>query len=91
MARSHDVGDGDFCPVADHGRMLVIPGTQRQQCPHQTHDGVWSDGVKNPPTRSRWSLGHVSFAREVAEYNGQTTKAAVEPSALPTLDITLEV
>lgn len=66
MTRRHEVGDGDFCPISEsHGRMLTIKGTMQQQCPHQSHDGRWSASGKEPPTRSVWPLGHISFERAV--------------------------
>lgn len=34
----HDLGDGDLCPVAGHGKMYVTSTGGRQYCPHQTHD-----------------------------------------------------
>jgi hypothetical protein len=70
--------------------MLVIRGTQTQYCPDQGHDGTpGKDG--QPPSRSFWPTGFRSFEAALAEYHGATAKAASEPSALPTLDITLEV
>lgn len=93
MARSKSgLGDGDTCPVEpSHGAMVLIRGTDRQYCPDQSHDGMWTDGGKRPATRAFWPSGWKSFEAASASYNAGTTKAAGEPSALPELDITLEV
>ena len=37
-AGSYDYGDGDRCPVEGHGNMYVVRGTNKQWCPHQSHD-----------------------------------------------------
>ena len=85
--RTSGTGNGDTCPVAvGHGAMMVLV-SGLQYCPDQSHD----PHGKKPGTRNLWPGGHVSFAAAVAEYHGATTKAAGEPSALPELDITLEV
>lgn len=90
--RRRITGDGDDCPVVPaHGAMVVIPGADRQFCPDQSHDGLWADGVKGERTRAFWPTGWKSFEDAVTRYNQGTTKAAGEPSALPELDITLEV
>lgn len=73
--------------------MFVLqPGTT-QYCAHQSHDGRPKTHPLGsaPATRKLWPTGHLSFAEAVRVYSGVTTKAAVEPSALPSLDITLEV
>ncbi len=89
--RRPGLGDGDDCPVVpSHGAMHVTPGTKRQYCPDQSHDGPRLPH-KRPATRAFWPFGWRSFEAAAAEYNGSTTKAAAEPSALPELNITLEV
>lgn len=73
--------------------MFVLqPGTT-QYCAHQTHDGIPKGRPGGPagPTRKLWPTGHLSFDAAKAAYTVSTTKAAAEPSALPELDITLEV
>lgn len=69
--------------------MVVLNGNRLQYCPDQSHDGAWSVGHKSPATRNIWPLQW--FQKAVVEYNEGNPKAAVEPSALPELDITLEV
>jgi hypothetical protein len=59
-----------------------------QYCADQSHD---AHGKARPATRNFWPTGHLSFAEAERVYSGTTAKAAAEPSALPTLDITLEV
>jgi hydroxyacyl-ACP dehydratase HTD2-like protein with hotdog domain len=73
--------------------MFVLQPGSKQYCSHQTHDGTSKKHPKGaaPATRKIWPTGHISFAEAVKVYSGATTKAAVEPSALPTLDINLEV
>lgn len=79
------IGDGDDCPVVpSHRAMLVIPGTQKQYCPDQSHDGVWTPDGKRPATRSFWPTGYRSFAAEVKAYNEGT---AGEAAALPDIDM----
>jgi|GEM_PF-3075918 len=61
-----------------------------QYCPHQSHDGIWTKEGKRPATRSLWPGDWRSFAEAAAAYNG-VTQGSSEPSALPELDITLEL
>lgn len=84
---AYDIGDGDPCPTHKR-KMLVIRGTNRQHCPDQSHDGAWSKDGHEDRTRAFWPLN--GFAAAVAAYHA-STETAVEPSALPDLDITLEV
>lgn len=64
-----DIGDGDRCPVEpEHGKMLTIRGTDRQYCPHQTHDGIWDKEGHRDPTRSGWPIQHISFAAAVTAW-----------------------
>ena len=76
-------GDGDLCPLADHGRMNVSRDHRIQYCPDQTHDGVWTEHGKQPPTRSFWPFQH--FEAAVAAYT-----ETHDPVKLPELgDISL--
>lgn len=68
----YEVGDGDPCPgdparieagETPHGRMVTIPGTKKQYCPHQSHDGKGGEGH----TRAIWPLEDMALARAVAE------------------------
>lgn len=49
-ARMGSSGAGDACPLdLAHGRMVVMPETDRQYCPHVSHDGrlervEWPEG-----------------------------------------------
>jgi len=65
--------------------MNVIRGTQKQYCPDQSHDGVWSpeQGIKGPPSRAFWPTGWKSFAAEVAAYNAPKTN----PADLPDINL----
>lgn len=69
--------------------MVVLAGNLTQYCSDQSHDGVWSGSGKTDPTRKLWPFHN--FRQTVVAYNAGTTKAVGEPSALPVLDITLEV
>jgi hypothetical protein len=81
---AYDIGDGDPCPV--HARkMLVIRGTNRQHCPDQSHDGVWSKDGHEPQSRAFWPLN--GFEAAVRQYNER-----VSPVELLAIDISaLEV
>jgi hypothetical protein len=64
-------GDGDPCPLdAEHGRMLSIQGTKRQQCPHQSHDGRPKSHPAGPlpATPHIWPLEDRALAEAVAAY-----------------------
>lgn len=64
--------------------MYFIRGGTKQWCPDQSHDGVWTEGVRDPATRSFWPQGHVSFAKATATIHSPQGEAA-----LPDLDIDL--
>jgi hypothetical protein len=64
--------------------MNVLTGNQRQYCPDQSHDGVWSDPKTHlPRTRNLWPLQF--FDRAVLQYNDQNNVEAI--AALPELDM----
>jgi hypothetical protein len=83
--KSH-LGDGDPCPLADHGKMIVLPDRKKQYCPDQSHDGV---PKRVDPTRSFWPVQF--FAAAVAAYTvlvGQpAAPTPLTPAALPELDM----
>lgn len=84
--RGRPIGDGDDCPVVpSHRAMFVIPGTRKQYCPDQSHDGVWSKEGKRQPTRSFWPTGYKSFEAEASAYNAATEGEAA--NALPDIDL----
>lgn len=69
--RMTDLGDGDPCPLnAAHGRMFTLKGSEpaTQWCAHSDHNGRPKSHPlgEAPRTRSRWPLGHASFAAAVA-------------------------
>jgi len=91
-AGNRDLGDGDVCPITPSHRRMYVSG-KTQHCIHRDHDGYPAShpGGATDPTPFIWPSGIDSFPAAVKAYHSGTTKAAVEPSALPTLDITLEV
>lgn len=96
---AYQLGSGDPCPLTvpgtePHGKMLVLNGSTKQYCPHQSHDGRPKTHPLGayPATRHFWPIQF--FTREVELY--RTLKAAAGEAVefdllgqLPDLDIDL--
>jgi hypothetical protein len=84
VSPSHrSVGDGDNCPLYDHGPMIVVPGSHppKQYCPDQMHDGTTGkDGA--PASRQFWPL--YGFDDSVKAYLARLDKA-IREAGLPDL------
>ena len=86
----YDIGDGDVCPVnPSHGHMLWLQHSRSQFCPDQSHDGRWSEGSHQLPTRAFWPQGWQSFAAAVTEWRASLVSTTGESgsSALPDIDL----
>lgn len=60
----YEVGDGDPCPLfPEHGKMVTIPGTKKQYCPHVEH----VQHKDRPATRAIWPLEDGALAAAIAE------------------------